>query len=46
MFSFPSKHKLEVESGTEVELRIPAARAYLTTPEERRSWFAEKFARK
>jgi signal transduction histidine kinase len=36
----------EVQSGTEVELRIPAPRAYLITPEERRSWFAEKFARK
>jgi signal transduction histidine kinase/ligand-binding sensor domain-containing protein len=29
------------ESGTEIELTIPAARAYAASP--RRSWFAEKF---
>ena len=32
------------ESGTEIELIIPAARAYAASP--RRSWFAEKFSRK
>jgi signal transduction histidine kinase/streptogramin lyase len=32
------------ESGTEIELIIPAAHAYAATP--RRSWFAEKFSRK
>jgi len=30
------------ESGTEIELIIPAAHAYATSP--RRSWFAEKFS--
>jgi signal transduction histidine kinase len=30
------------ESGTEIELIIPAARAYAASP--RRSWFAEKFS--
>jgi signal transduction histidine kinase/ligand-binding sensor domain-containing protein len=34
----------ELDSGTEVELSIPAARAYLTAPGRRRSWFFEKFA--
>ena len=32
------------QSGTEIELIIPAAHAYAATP--RRSWFAEKFFRK
>jgi signal transduction histidine kinase/ligand-binding sensor domain-containing protein len=32
------------ESGTEIELIIPAARAYAPSP--RRSWFAEKFSGK
>jgi signal transduction histidine kinase/ligand-binding sensor domain-containing protein len=32
------------ESGTEIELIIPAARAYAASP--RRSWFTEKFSRK
>jgi signal transduction histidine kinase/ligand-binding sensor domain-containing protein len=32
------------ESGTEIELIIPAARAYAASP--RRSWFAEKFSGK
>ena len=32
------------ESGTEIELSIPATRAYAGSP--RRSWFAEKFSRK
>ena len=31
------------DSGTEIELIIPAARAYVASP--RRSWFAEKFSR-
>ena len=30
------------ESGTEIELILPAARAYAASP--RRSWFAEKFS--
>jgi signal transduction histidine kinase len=30
------------ESGTEIEIIIPAARAYAASP--RRSWFAEKFS--
>jgi ligand-binding sensor domain-containing protein/signal transduction histidine kinase len=36
----------ERDSGTEVELRIPASRAYETSPAPRRSWLAEKFAGK
>jgi signal transduction histidine kinase/ligand-binding sensor domain-containing protein len=32
----------ELGSGTEVELRIPASRAYETAPGRRRSWLAEK----
>ena len=36
----------ELDSGTEVELTIPAARAYPASPEGRRSWFAEKFSGK
>jgi len=32
------------QSGTEIELIIPAAHAYAAAP--RRSWFAEKFFRK
>jgi signal transduction histidine kinase len=31
------------EAGTEVELTIPAKRAYMSSSEKRRSWFAEKF---
>jgi signal transduction histidine kinase len=34
----------EVDSGTEVELSIPASRAYETLPVRRRSWLAEKFS--
>ena len=34
----------EVETGTEVELSIPAANAYATPDGRRRSWLAEKFA--
>ncbi|HUA26815.1 MAG TPA: two-component regulator propeller domain-containing protein [Steroidobacteraceae bacterium] len=33
-----------VDSGTEIELRIPAARAYAAS--NRRSWFAERFSGK
>src|SRR3984893_14407556 len=33
-------------SGTEVELSIPAFRAYETSPARRRSWLAEKFSGK
>ena len=33
-------------SGTEVELRIPASRAYETASARRRSWLAQKFAGK
>jgi signal transduction histidine kinase/ligand-binding sensor domain-containing protein len=36
----------EADVGTEVELRIPASRAYETSPARRRSWFAEKFSAK
>jgi signal transduction histidine kinase/ligand-binding sensor domain-containing protein len=36
----------EVDSGTEVELRIPASRAYETSPVRRRSWLAEKLSGK
>jgi hypothetical protein len=36
----------ELHSGTEVELRIPASRAYETSPVRRRSWLAEKFSGK
>jgi signal transduction histidine kinase len=36
----------EVNSGTEVELSIPAANAYASADRRRRSWFAEKFAGK
>jgi signal transduction histidine kinase len=32
------------ESGTEIELIIPAARAYVASP--RGSWFSERFSRK
>jgi signal transduction histidine kinase len=35
-----------VETGTEVELSIPAANAYATADGRRRSWLAEKFAGK
>jgi ligand-binding sensor domain-containing protein/signal transduction histidine kinase len=34
----------ELDSGTEVELSIPAANAYATPDGRRRSWLAEKFA--
>jgi signal transduction histidine kinase len=33
----------ELDSGTEVELSIPASRAYETFPARRRWWLAEKF---
>lgn len=36
----------EFGSGTEVELSIPASRAYETSPARRRSWLAEKFSGK
>jgi len=36
----------ERDSGTEVELRIPASRAYETAPGRRRSWLAEKLSGK
>jgi signal transduction histidine kinase len=36
----------EVDSGAEVELRIPASRAYETSPVRRRSWLAEKLTGK
>ena len=36
----------ELDSGTEVELRIPASRAYETAPGRRRSWLAGKLAGK
>jgi signal transduction histidine kinase/ligand-binding sensor domain-containing protein len=36
----------EVETGTEVELSIPAANAYATADGRGRSWLAEKFAGK
>jgi signal transduction histidine kinase/ligand-binding sensor domain-containing protein len=36
----------ELDSGTEVELSIPAGRAYLAPPRRRRSWFVEKLARR
>ncbi len=35
----------ELDAGTEVELRIPASRAYAASPVRRRSWLAEKFSR-
>jgi signal transduction histidine kinase/ligand-binding sensor domain-containing protein len=34
----------EIDSGTEVELRIPASRAYEIPPARRRWWLAEKFS--
>jgi hypothetical protein len=34
-----------LDSGTEVELSIPAARAYATSASAWRSWFAKKFSR-
>jgi signal transduction histidine kinase len=34
----------ELDSGTEVELSIPASRAY-TAGDGQRSWLAEKFAK-
>jgi hypothetical protein len=36
----------ELDSGTEVELSISAARAYLTASGRRRSWLTEKLADK
>jgi signal transduction histidine kinase/ligand-binding sensor domain-containing protein len=36
----------EMDAGTEVELKIPASRAYETAPGRRRWWLAEKFSRK
>jgi hypothetical protein len=36
----------ELDSGTEVELSIPAARAYLAAVERRRSGLVEKLAGK
>lgn len=36
----------ELDSGTEVELKIPASRAYETPPARRRSWLAEKLSGK
>ena len=36
----------ELDSGTEVELRIPASRAYEKSPARRRSWLAEKLSGK
>ena len=36
----------ERDAGTEVELRIPASRAYETAPTRTRSWLAGKFAGK
>jgi hypothetical protein len=36
----------EVETGTEVELSIPAANAYATRDGRKRSWLAEKLAGK
>jgi signal transduction histidine kinase len=35
----------ELDSGTEVELKIPASRAYQASGARRRSWLAEKFSR-
>ena len=32
----------ELNSGTEVELRVPASLAYATPPEPRRSWWSGK----
>ena len=34
----------EVNSGTEVELTVPAAKAYSTFPSRRRSWWSEKLS--
>jgi ligand-binding sensor domain-containing protein/signal transduction histidine kinase len=36
----------DLDSGTEVELRIPASRAYETFTARRRSWLTEKLSRK
>ena len=36
----------ELDAGTEVELKIPASRAYETSPAPRRSWLAEKLSGK
>ena len=35
----------ELDSGTEVELSIPASRAYTAPGDGQRSWLAEKFAK-
>ena len=34
------------ESGTEIELSIPASHVYTASPSSWRSWFAEKFSGK
>jgi len=36
----------ELDAGTEVEVRIPASRAYEASPVRRRSWLAEKLSGK
>jgi signal transduction histidine kinase len=36
----------ELDSGTELELRIPASRAYETSRARRRSWLAERLSGK
>ncbi len=36
----------ELDSGTEIELKVPASRAYETSPGRRRSWLAEKLTGK
>ena len=36
----------DVDAGTEVELTIPAGRAYTSPNERRRTWLAEKFLAK
>jgi ligand-binding sensor domain-containing protein/signal transduction histidine kinase len=36
----------EVETGTEVELSIPAANAYETADDRKKSWFAQRFVGK
>ena len=36
----------ELDSGTEVELKIPASRAYESSTARRRSWLAEKLSGK
>jgi signal transduction histidine kinase len=36
----------ELDSGTELELSIPASHAYETSPAQRRSWLSAKFSQK